>query len=118
MDISQVNMNNGLTFLFYATGGIIIVVGVFLGKLLFDLSALAKNVNTTSAILNTELKPTLKELSETLKSVNAIVKNTDQGVDHFKTAVEKTFGRTKAISESIFCGLIKGFTTAFNLFRK
>jgi len=118
MDITQIQLNQGLTFLAWATSIVGIIVAAFLVKLLIDLSALTKNINTTSVLLNTELKPTLKELNETLKSVNAIVKSTDQGVDHFKTAIEKTFGKTKALSESIFGGLIKGFTTAFNLFRK
>ena len=120
MDIlfSQIALNQGLTFLAWATGIVVIVIAVYLIKLLIDLRELAQNLNETSIILNTELKPTLKELNETLHSVNSIVKNTDQGVDNFKGAVEKTFGKTKILSESIFGGLIKGFTTIFNLFAK
>ena len=94
------------------------MVAGFLVKLLIDLSTLAKNVNETSILLNTELKPTLKELNETLASINAIVKSTDQGVDNFKSAVEKTFGRTKLISESIIGGIIKGFSTVYGMFSK
>ncbi len=40
------------------------------------------------------------------------------GVDNFKTAVERTFGKTKLISESIFGGIIKGFTTVYSMFAK
>ncbi len=118
MDISQISLNNGLTFLAWSSGIIILIVGGFLVKLLIDLSALAKNVNATSDLLNSELKPTLKELNETLASINAIVKSTDQGVDNFKTAIEKTFGKTKILTESIFSGIIKGFTTVFTLLKK
>ncbi len=118
MDFSQAALNNGLTFLAWATGIVLIVVAGFLIKLLIDLSALAKNVNETAILLNTELKPTLKELNNTLHSINAIVKNTDEGVDSFKSAVEKTLGKTKAISESIIGGIIKGFTTVFKMFVK
>ena len=118
MEFSQIALNQGLTFLAWVTGIVILVVGGFLIKLLIDLSALSKNLNETSILVNTELKPTLKELNETLHAVNSLVKSTDKNVDNFKTAVEKTFGKTKILSESIFGGLIKGFTTIFNLFAK
>ncbi|MDR1168314.1 MAG: hypothetical protein LBK53_05425 [Heliobacteriaceae bacterium] len=114
MEFSQISLNHGLTFLAWASGVIIVVIGGFLVKLLVDLSTLTKNINVTSTILNTELKPTLKELNETLASVNAIVKSTDQGVDNFKAAIEKTFGKTK----SVLGGIIQGFMSIFSLFRK
>ena len=119
MDLtSQIALNQGLTFLAWATGIVIIVVGGFLVKLIYDLTKLSKNVNETAILLNTELKPTLQELNDTLHSINAIVKNTDQGVDSFKNAVEKTLGKTKVMSESIIGGIIKGFTTVFKMFTK
>ena len=89
MEMSQIALNHGLTFLTWATGIVIIVVAGFLVKLLIDLSALAKNLNETSIIVNTELKPTLKELNQTLNSINEIVKSTDKGVGDFKYAVGK-----------------------------
>ena len=119
MDLtSQIALNQGLTFLAWATGIVIIIVGGFLVKLIYDLIKLSKNVNETAIILNTELKPTLNELNDTLRSINAIVKNTDQGVDSFKNAVEKTLGKTKLVSESIIGGIIKGFTTVYKMFTK
>lgn len=118
MEMSQIALNQGLTFLTWATGIVIIVVAGFLVKLLIDLSALAKNLNETSIIVNTELKPTLKELNQTLNSINEIVKSTDKGVGDFKYAVGKFLDKTKMISGTLFGGLIKGFTTAYNLFRK
>jgi predicted PurR-regulated permease PerM len=113
MEMSQISLNNGLAFLSYASGIIIVVVGVFLVKLLFDLSTLVKNANTTTEILNVELRPTLKELNETLATVNAIVKSTDQGVDHVKSALEKTFSKTK----TLVSGIVQGFTSIFTMFR-
>ena len=74
MEMSQIALNQGLTFLAWATGVILIVVAGFLVKLLIDLSTLAKNLNQTSIIVNTELKPTLQELNTTLSSINEIVK--------------------------------------------
>lgn len=116
--LSQIALNQGLAFLAWVTGIVIIVIAVYLVKLLQDVRVLTQNLNETSLILNKELKPTLNELNETLHSINSIVKNTDQGVDNFKTALEKTLGKTKILSESVFGGLIKGFTTVFNLFAK
>jgi len=118
MDLSQVALNHGLTFLVWATGIILIIVAAFLIKLLIDLSTLIKNINQTSTMLNTELKPTLDELHETLQSVNSIIKNTDNNMISIKGAVENTFGKTKAFTGSLFSGVIKGFGTVWNLFTK
>jgi predicted PurR-regulated permease PerM len=118
MELSQIALNQGLTFLVWATGIILLVVGGFLVKLLIDLSTLTKNLNQTSVIVNTELKPTLKELNQTLSSINEIVKNTDKGVGDFKSAVGKLLDKTKIISGTLFGGLFKGFTTAYKLFKK
>lgn len=116
--LSQIALNQGLTFLAWVSAIVIIVVGGFLVKLLYDLSILTKNLNETTEIVNDELKPTIEELKETLHSVNAIVKNTDEGVDSIKNAVGKTINRTKNISDSIISGIIKGFTTVLSLFNK
>ena len=118
MELSQLALNQGLTFLAWATGVIVIVVGVFLVKLLYDLSTLTKNVNETSVLLNKELRPTLYELKETLEAVNSIIHSTDKGVDSLKTAVENVFGKTKMLSESLFNGIMKGFVTVMGLFSK
>ncbi|HIS82280.1 hypothetical protein KID03_04330 [bacterium] len=118
MDFSQIALNQGLTFLAWVTGIVILAVGGFLIKLLIDLSALSKNLNETSILINTELKPTLQEINETLHAVNTLVKSTDRNVDSFKSAVEKTFGKTKMISESIVSGVIKGFVTVMGLFTR
>ena len=118
MDFSQAALNHGLTFLVWATGIILIIVAGFLVKLLIDLSTLIKNVNQTSTMLNTELKPTLDELHETLQSVNSIIKNTDNNMVSLKGAVENTFGKTKAFTGSLFSGVIKGFGTVWKLFAK
>lgn len=118
MEMSQIALNQGLTFLVWATGIILIVVAGFLVKLLIDLSTLAKNLNQTSIIINTELKPTLCELNQTLSSINEIVKNTDKGVGDFKSAIAGLVDKTKVVSGTLFSGLIKGFATAYKMFKK
>ena len=118
MELSQIALNHGLTFLAWATGVVIIVVGGFLIKLIIDLSTLAKNLNETSIIVNTELKPTLQGVNETLATINEIIKNTDKGVGDFKSAVAKIIDKTKVVSGTIFGGLLNGFATAYKLFKK
>ena len=118
MEISQIALNNGLTFLVYATGIIILVVGGFLIKLLIDLSKLARSLNETSMIVNTELKPTLNSINSALSSINEIVKNTDKGVGDFKSAISKVIDKTKMVSGSLFGGLLSGFISVYKIFKK
>lgn len=118
MELSQIALNQGLTFLAWATGVVVIVVASFLIKLLIDLSKLAKNLNETSIIVNTELKPTLENVNETLNSINEIIRSTDKGVGDFKTAVGKIADKAKLISGSLFGGLLSGFATVYKIFKK
>lgn len=118
IELSQVILNNGLTFLAIATGIVVLVVAGFLVKLLIDLSTLTKNVNETTIILNTEIKPTLKELNETMHSINSLIQSTDQGVGNVKLSLENALSKTKTFSESIFGGFLKGFMTVYTLFKK
>ncbi|MBR1424849.1 hypothetical protein IJ579_04725 [bacterium] len=116
--ISQIALNNGLTFLAIATGIVIIVVGGFLVKLLMDLSELTKNINTTSIILNEELKPTLKTLNKTISSFNEIIQNTGEGMGNMKIGFENAVSKTKLFSQNLFGGFLKGFMTVYSLFCK
>ncbi len=116
--LSQIALNNGLTFLAISTAIVLIVVGGFLVKLLMDLSDLAKNVNTTSEILNAELKPTLNELNKTLTSFNELVQNTGEGVGNVKLGLENALSKTKLFSQNLFGGFLKGFMTVYTLFCK
>ena len=118
IELSQIVLNHGLTFLAVVTAIVIGVIGYYLVRLLMDLSVLTKNVNETSLILNTELKPTLKELNETMRSVNSIIQNTDEGVGNVKSSLENALTKTKAISENLLGGFIKGFMTVFSLVSK
>lgn len=116
IELSQVILNNGLTFLVVVTAILLCVVGYFLIKLLKDLSVLTKNLNETSEILNNELKPTLKELNETMRSINSIIQSTDEGVGNVKTGIANALTKTKEISGNIFGGFLKGFMTVYSLF--
>ena len=118
IELSQVILNHGLTFLAVVTAVVIGFIGFYLVKLLKDLSELAKNTNETSIILNTELKPTLKELNDTMKSINSIIQSTDEGVGSVKTSLENAITKTKAFSESLLGGFLKCFMTVFSLIKR
>jgi hypothetical protein len=51
IELSQIVLNNGLTFLVIVTAIVIGVVGYYLVRLLMDLSVLSKNVNETSPMV-------------------------------------------------------------------
>ena len=118
MDLSQIALNHGLTFLAWSTGIVIIIVAGFLVKLLIDLSKLSKNLNETTLILNAELKPTLETLSETLKTINELIKTTDQGFENAKLTIEKLLDKTRIFSKNIFGSFLKGFLTVVGIFTK
>ena len=118
IELSQIVLNNGLTFLVVVTAIVVGVVGYFLVRLLMDLSVLSKNVNETSLILNTELKPTLEELNDTMRSINSIIQSTDQGVESVKNSIENAISKTKTLSESLLGGFFKGFMTIFSLIKR
>lgn len=118
IEISQIVLNYGVTFLVLVTAVVIGIIGYYLVKLLKDASVLTQNVNETSLILNTELKPTLKEINETMRSVNSIIQNTDEGVGNVKSSLENALTKTKALSENLFGGFIKGFMTVYSLVTK
>ena len=67
IELSEIILNHGLTLLAVTSAVVFGVVAYFLVQLLKDMSELAKNLNETSILLNTELKPTLKELNETIQ---------------------------------------------------
>ena len=118
IELSQIVLKNGLTFLAVVTAIVVGTVGYFLVKLLMDLSTLTKNANETSLILNNELKPTLKELSETMRSINSIIQSTDEGVGNMKSSLENAIVKTKAFSESLLGGFFKGFMTVYSLIKR
>lgn len=118
IELSQIVLNIGVTFLVIITAVFIGVIGYYLVKLLKDVSVLTKNINETSLILNTELKPALQELNEAMRSVNSLIQSTDEGVGNVKSNIENALNKTKEISGNILGGFIKGFMTVFSLVTK
>ena len=125
METSQIVLNHGLTFLAFATGTILVVVGGFLVKLLIDLSKLTKNIDETTTIVKTEIEPTLQELNKALKSVNSIAENADKQVGSLGKIIESAMGigalaftRAKNLSGGLVKGFTKGLVSVIKMFLK
>ena len=120
MDNTQ--LYHGLTFLSYATGVIVILVGVMLVKLLFDLSKLTKNIDETTTIVKTELEPTLKNVNKSVEIVTGIIVKTDDGLKKVKEFMSKTpfkiLGKFTALTGKATKGFFTGLCTAFKFFAK
>lgn len=118
METSQTILNNGVAFLAIATGIIFIIIAYVLVKLLMDLSKLTKNLDETTTIVKTELKPTLTELNKTLVSINSIAQNADKQVNSFSKFFEGALGsgtfaflKAKKASSEMVRNIAKGVLT-------
>ncbi len=118
IEISENILNGGLAFLAISGGIIVLVVGIYLAKLLYDISKLAQNINQTTTIVNGELKPTLDELNKAIKSFNSIVQNTGEGMGNVKLGLENVLAKTKLLSGNLVSGFLKGFLTVYSLLGK
>ena len=117
MEITQ--LHQSLTFLAYATGVIVILVGVMLVKVLFDLSKLTQNLNETTEIVKTELTPTLKNVNKTVEILSGIIIKTDEGINKVKEFISKSpLGAISKLSSKLSKGFWSGLCTAFNIFSK
>jgi len=113
---------NGLTFLSYATGIIIILVGIMLAKVLFDLSKLTRNIDETTTIVKTELEPTLKNVNKSVEIISGIIIKTDEGVQKVKAFISKTplklVGQLTKMAGSATKTFWTGMCAAFKMFSK
>ncbi len=111
-----------LTFLAYATGIIVILVGGMLFKVLFDLSKLTNNINETAEIVKEELTPTMKNINKSVAIISGIIIKADEGVKNVKKFIRKTplniLCKLSSITNSVAKGFSSGLTTAFKFFAK
>ena len=111
-----------LTFLAYATGAIIILVGVMLFKVLFDFSKLTRNIDETVKIAKTELEPTLKNVNKSVEIVSGIIIKADEGVNKVKEFIAKSplkiFTKLSSVGGSIAKGFFSGLFTALKFGKK
>lgn len=82
-------LTHGLVFLAWSSGIMILLIGLFVIKVLFDLSRLTKTINTTAEIVKNELEPTLKNVNETVEIVASRVKEANNAVTVVETKVKE-----------------------------
>ena len=116
------HLYQGLTFLAYSTGIIVIIVGVMLAKLFFDMSKLTRNIDETATIVKTELEPTLKNINKSVEIVSGIIIKTDESIKKVKEFVSKTplklLGTLSSLTGKATKGFWSGLCAAFKIFSK
>lgn len=120
--MATAELYQGLTFLSYSTGIIVLLVGVMLAKVLFDISRLTKNINETTTIVKTELEPTLKNINKSVEIVSGVIIKTEEGVQKIKGFLSKTplkiIGKVSKLSGKAAKGFFEGLCSAFKMFAK
>lgn len=100
------NLDPSLHFLIYTTGILFIIIGVFIAKLLMDLSNLTKSVDSLTKKVDQEVAPTLKEVQATLVNINSIISTVEKQMGNAKHQIEKGFsGISKASHKAYGCAL-------------
>ena len=120
--MATTELYQGLTFLSYTTGIILILVGGMLVKVLFDISKLTRNIDETTTIVKTELEPTLKNINKSVEIVSGLIIKTDEGVKKVKDFLSKTplklVGQVSKLSGKAMKGFFGGLCSAFKTFSK
>ncbi len=112
----DLQLTHGLVFLTWTTAVMIILIGIFVIKVLFDLSRLTNTMNDTANIVKTELEPTLKNVNETVEIVSTRVKEANNIVTNVEDKVKEAARQGKkvltalggglfAVSKLAFCGM-------------
>ena len=112
----------GLTFLAYATGFIVLLVGIMLVKVLYDISHLTRNIDETTTIVKTELEPTLKNINKSVEIVSGIIIKADESAKKIKNFLSKTpvklLSQISKLSGKAAKGFFGGLCSAFKMFAK
>ena len=120
--MATTELYQGLTFLSYATGIIVILVGVMLVKVLFDISKLTKNIDETTTIVKTELEPTLKNINKSVEIVSGMIIKTDESIQKVRDFIAKTplklVGLFSKLTGKAARGFFSGLCSAFKMFAK
>ena len=116
----EAELTQSLTFLAWTGGGFLIIVGLFVVKLLFDLSRLTVSLNKSADIVQKELGPIMKNVGEAANTVNELVQSTNKKVGKLGEIYDKVSdiavkSATKAaqvsgiVIKEVFKGLYAGF---------
>ncbi len=101
----DLQLTHGLVFLTWTSAVMIILIGIFVIKVLFDLSRLTKTINSTAEIVKQELEPTLKNVNETVEIVSARVKEANDAVTKVETKVKEVAKQSGKILTTVGGGI-------------
>ncbi|GEM_PF-5263810 len=121
----ETELSQGLTFLAWTCAGFLIIVGIFVVKLLFDLSRLVVSLKKSADIVHTELNPIMKNVNESTTTINNFVQGTSKRVgritdlyDHVSDAVIASVTKVSALSGFLAKSAVKGAFSAVKSFLK
>ncbi len=83
------SINQPLIFLIYTSIIMIVITGVFLVKLLIDLTGLVKSLDSFLKATQGELEPVIKEIKNTLININKISSNVTNQINNMNKTVQK-----------------------------
>ncbi len=106
-------LTHGLVFLSWSTAVMIILTGIFVIKVLFDLSRLTGTMNDTANIVKTELEPTLRNVNETVEIVSSRVKEANNIVTNVEEKVKETARQGKKFLTALGGGVFALSKLAF-----
>lgn len=106
------SLYQGLTFLAWTSVAFLIVIGVFLTKVLFDLSKLLSSLNQTASMVKTSAAPILSNITESVGIINKLVKRTETNVNRFRNIFGQAskiglgvLSKTTSLSKVVFKGV-------------
>lgn len=121
----DLQLSNGLTFLAWSGAGFLIVIGIFVAKVLFDLSKLVNSINKNVEIVQSELKPIVKNISETTTTINDIVQTTNSKISKLSNVYDKATDvvinvvtKVSAMSGTALKYAFKGLCSSIKYFAK
>lgn len=89
MESLTLSLHQPLELLIYTSVVLIIITGVFLIKLLIDLSALAISTKNFEDATLEELKPAIRELNATMANINQLSSNVSNQLNDMNIGVKK-----------------------------
>lgn len=89
MESLSQSIHQPLEFLIYTSIVLIIITGVFLIKILIDLSGLVKTVQDFVQATQTELEPTIREIKATLVNINQISSSVSNQISDINSKLKK-----------------------------
>ncbi len=111
-------LQQALIFSIYTTTIVFVVIGVFLVKLLIELTTLSKTSQSAVEMLQKELEPTITELQTAIKNVNTIASTADEKVEALKNNVSSIINPLQSNFAKFKLTLLKGLAQGINIFLK